>query len=197
MKYDFTTLIDRSNQGSFKWNGMKRLCPEVPTGIVPFSVADMELKNPPEVIEGLKKYLDEAILGYTGPTEAYYDAMTRIPTPVYSQEEIDFVAGICKEAGIENGGEYFTGLHPLEDEPVPMPIGTDVAEVSHVVPTITLSAATMCAGTPLHHWSTTKQSGSSVGYKGMLYVTRCLAEGTKLLIENPEIIEKAWELHRK
>jgi putative C-S lyase len=47
----------------------------VPSGIVPFSVADMELKNPPEVIEGLKKYLDEAILGYTGPTEAYYDAV--------------------------------------------------------------------------------------------------------------------------
>ena len=61
--------------GSFKWNGMKRLYPDVPSGIVPFSVADMELKNPPEVIEGLKKYLDEAILGYTGPTDAYYDAV--------------------------------------------------------------------------------------------------------------------------
>ena len=75
MKYDFTTLVDRSNMGSFKWNGMKRLYPDVPSGIVPFSVADMELKNPPEVIEGLKKYLDEAILGYTGPTDAYYDAV--------------------------------------------------------------------------------------------------------------------------
>jgi len=77
MKYDFTTLIDRSNQGSFKWNGMKRLYPDVPSGIVPFSVADMELKNPPEVVEGLKKYLDEAILGYTGPTEAYYKAIVQ------------------------------------------------------------------------------------------------------------------------
>ena len=75
MKYDFTTLVDRSNMGSFKWNGMKRLYPDVPSGIVPFSVADMELKNPSEVIEGLKKYLDEAILGYTGPTDAYYDAV--------------------------------------------------------------------------------------------------------------------------
>ena len=75
MKYDFTTLIDRSEQGSYKWNGMKRLYPEVPKGIVPFSVADMELKNPPEVVEGLKKYLDEAILGYTGPTDAYLDSV--------------------------------------------------------------------------------------------------------------------------
>ena len=75
MKYYFTTLVDSSNMGTFKWNGMKRLYPDVPSGIVPFSVADMELKNPPEVIEGLKKYLDEAILGYTGPTDAYYDAV--------------------------------------------------------------------------------------------------------------------------
>ena len=75
MKYDFTTLIDRSEQGSYKWNGMKRLYPDVPKGIVPFSVADMELKNPPEVVEGLKKYLDEAILGYTGSTEAYLDSV--------------------------------------------------------------------------------------------------------------------------
>ncbi len=75
MKYDFITLIDRSEQGSYKWNGMKRLYPDVPKGIVPFSVADMELKNPPEVVEGLKKYLDEAILGYTGSTEAYLDSV--------------------------------------------------------------------------------------------------------------------------
>ena len=130
-------------------------------------------------------------------TEAYYEAMTHVPTPTYTQEEIDFAADICKEAGIENGGEYFTGLHPLEDEPIPMPIGTDVSEVSHVVPTITLSAATMCTGTPLHHWSTTKQSASSIGYKGMLYVTKCLAEGTKMLLVDPEILRRAWELHKK
>lgn len=75
MNYDFTTLIDRSEQGSYKWNGMKRLYPDVPKGIVPLSVADMELKNPPEVVEGLKKYLDETILGYTGSTKAYLDSV--------------------------------------------------------------------------------------------------------------------------
>lgn len=75
MKYDFTTLIDRSHQGSYKWNSMKRHDPQVPSGIVPFSVADMELKNPPEVVEGLKSYLDEAILGYTGHTDAYLEAV--------------------------------------------------------------------------------------------------------------------------
>ena len=35
----------------------------------------MELKNPPEITEGLKKFLDKAILGYTIPTESYLDAV--------------------------------------------------------------------------------------------------------------------------
>ena len=75
MKYDFTTLIDRTGTGSDKWDGMRRRNPNVPAGIVPFSVADMELKNPPEIIDGLKSYLDTTILGYTDATDSYYQAV--------------------------------------------------------------------------------------------------------------------------
>ncbi|MCM3570954.1 MalY/PatB family protein [Neobacillus mesonae] len=75
MKYDFETLVDRSNTGSSKWEQMKKLNPDV-EGIVPYSVADMELKNPPEIIEGLKKYLDEIILGYAVPTKGFYNAVS-------------------------------------------------------------------------------------------------------------------------
>ena len=38
----------------------------LPENVAPLSVADMELKNPPEIVEGLKKYIDTHILGYTG-----------------------------------------------------------------------------------------------------------------------------------
>ena len=44
---------------------MRKQNPEVPEGIVPLSVADMELMNPPEITEGLKQFLDHRILGYT------------------------------------------------------------------------------------------------------------------------------------
>lgn len=77
MKYDFETLVNRTDTGSEKWNMMKADMPDVPENIVPFSVADMEFKPAPEIVEGLKKYLDEAILGYTGATERYYDAVIR------------------------------------------------------------------------------------------------------------------------
>lgn len=75
MRYDFETLVDRTNSGSAKWELMKKWNPNVSKGIVPFSIADMELKNPPEIIKGLQEYLDSAILGYTIPTKSYYDAV--------------------------------------------------------------------------------------------------------------------------
>ena len=129
-------------------------------------------------------------------TELYYDAMTQVPTPTYTPEELDFAKQITEEAGLINDGTLFSGLEPLEDEPVPIAIGTDASQVSHTVPLITLSAATMCKGTPLHHWAAAKQAGMTIGQKGMLYVARCMAEGTKLLMETPGSIEKAWELHK-
>lgn len=129
-------------------------------------------------------------------TELYYDAMTRIPVPEYTEEELAFAASISEEAGLANHGTYFTGLEPLEAEPVPISIGTDASEVSHRIPLITVSAATMCKGTPLHHWAAAKQAGMSIGHKGMLYATRCMAEGTKLLLDTPDALEKAWEYHR-
>ena len=130
-------------------------------------------------------------------TKLYYEAMTKIDTPTYTQEELDFAAEISREAGLNNHGIYFTGLEPLEDEPVPIAIGTDASEVSHVVPMITISAATMCKGTPLHHWAAARQAGMSIGHKGMLYAARCMTEGTKLLIETPGALEKVWEDHRR
>ncbi len=75
MTYDFETVVKRDLQGSAKWLGMKALRPDVPDDIVPFSVADMELKNPPEMIEGLKEYLDSVVLGYTGPTPQYWESV--------------------------------------------------------------------------------------------------------------------------
>lgn len=129
---------------------------------------------------------------------AFHKAMERVPLPVYTQEELDFAAQITKEANLPNPTDtYFGGLEPLEDEPVPFSIGTDVSDVSHTIPTIMLSAATMCKGTALHHWATTAQSGMSIGEKGMLYVAQCMAEGALDLLKDPQILKDAWETFRE
>lgn len=75
MPYDFTTVADRRNAGSEKWNMMLKANPDVPEDVVPFSVADMELRTPPEIVAGLKSYLDETILGYSCSTPAYAGAV--------------------------------------------------------------------------------------------------------------------------
>lgn len=63
--YDFENIIDRRGQGSKKWLLMKEMKPNVADDVMPFSVADMEFKNPPELVAGLKEFLDEMVLGYT------------------------------------------------------------------------------------------------------------------------------------
>ena len=125
--------------------------------------------------------------------EVFYEEMSKIPTPSYTEEEIRFAAEISESAGFDNNGEYFTGLEPLEDEPVPLAIGTDVSDVSHTVPTIMLSAAAMCKGTPLHHWAATAQAGMSIGRKGMFYAAECMAAGAYRLVTEPELLERAWD----
>ena len=125
--------------------------------------------------------------------ETFYEEMQKIPAPSYTEEELRFAAEISDRAGFDNGGVYFTGLEPLEESPVPLSIGTDVSDVSHTVPTIMLSAAAMCKGTPLHHWAATAQAGMSIGEKGMGYAAECMAAGAYRLVKEPEILRRAWE----
>lgn len=70
MKYDFENISPRFGTGSQKWQEMKNN-PLVTDEVIPFSVADMELKTAPEIVEGLKKFIDNNILGYAGSNKKY------------------------------------------------------------------------------------------------------------------------------
>ena len=75
-KYNFTNRINRQGTGSHKWNLMYDWNPNVSEGVLPLSVADMELYNPPEIYEGLISFLkNKPILGYTGPTDEFLQAV--------------------------------------------------------------------------------------------------------------------------
>ena len=71
MKYDFTSIPDRRDCGSNKWNGAKNASPE----FVPLSVADMEFYPAPQIVSAIKKTAENSVLGYTSPTDEYYDAV--------------------------------------------------------------------------------------------------------------------------
>ncbi len=75
-KYSFTKQINRQGTGSHKWEQMYNWNPKVDEGVLPLSVADMELYNPPEIYEGLISFLEnKPILGYTGPTDEFLQAV--------------------------------------------------------------------------------------------------------------------------
>lgn len=104
MKYDFETLINRSEKGSSKWNGMKKLKPNVGNDIAPFSVADSDLKLAPEISEGLIEFMqNNPVFGYTVPTKSYYDSVINWMKDKYDyvidQESIVLSNGIVPALG--------------------------------------------------------------------------------------------------
>lgn len=71
MKYDFTSIPDRRGYGSTKWDAM----PDASPDRVPLSVADMEFNTAQPIRDALSELSQTAILGYTQPTEKFYDAV--------------------------------------------------------------------------------------------------------------------------
>jgi cystathionine beta-lyase len=74
-RFDFTTRVERLAVGSNKWNRMHELKPEVDPLTVPLSLADMEFVTAPAIVSALAEYAQTHVLGYTSPTDDYYDAV--------------------------------------------------------------------------------------------------------------------------
>lgn len=100
MKYDFTGIPDRTGLGSAKWNSAKNAS----TDAVPLSVADMEFYTAPKIRDALSKLAQEQVLGYTEPTDEYFDAvcswMKRRHNFSVNKDEIVLTAGVVNALGI-------------------------------------------------------------------------------------------------
>lgn len=84
---------------SAKWQLMASTNKDaIENDVVPFTVAEMELITPPAIVNGLKEYLDSEILGYTVPTDKYYEAVNRWTSKHYSysvnKEDIFITTGV-------------------------------------------------------------------------------------------------------
>lgn len=71
MKYNFESINKRYHAGSNKWNELERNGLTEKDDIIPFSVADMELENAPEIREALKNKIDTCVLGYSTLMDSY------------------------------------------------------------------------------------------------------------------------------
>jgi aminobenzoyl-glutamate utilization protein B len=107
----------------------------------------------------------------------------------YTKEEIDFAKKIQESTGKPQLG-LASAIDPMEEtNPNAGGGSTDVGDVSWIVPTIRLSAATAPIGTPWHSWAVVACAGMSIGHKGMIQASKTLAMTMVDLYEDPAKVE--------
>ena len=118
----------------------------------------------------------------------YQDTLTRKDIEsAYSHAGIDRVEGQVLAETVVAG----------DVKPVNMGGSTDVADVSWVVPTVSLWGANYAIGTPFHSWQMTAQGKSSIAIKGMTHAAMVMAATGSDLILNKTILDDAWSEHNK
>jgi aminobenzoyl-glutamate utilization protein B len=74
---------------------------------------------------------------------------------------------------------------------------TDVGDVSYVVPTVGLEAATWIPGTPAHSWQAVACGGTDIGIKGMMVAAKAMTLTAFDLFTTPTLIANAKEEFKK
>lgn len=73
--YDFETLVDRRGTTSSKWHMIETDMGPGNEDVIALSVADMEFKPAPEIVEALVHAAQHDIFGYDYATDRYFDAL--------------------------------------------------------------------------------------------------------------------------
>jgi aminobenzoyl-glutamate utilization protein B len=147
-----------------------------------------------EVIHGLYNLLPNETLA-----EMMYTNLTKVGGVDYTAEERAFGEKIISsyeftKADISTASQ----VEPYEVIMTGQGGSTDVGDVSWVVPTAGMRAATWVPGTSAHSWQAVAAGGTSIGKKGMVVAAKTLALTAQDLFQNPEVMAKAKaELHEK
>ncbi len=100
MQYDFNEIIERQGTDCFKWDALKAMYGR--EDVTPMWVADMDFRSPNFVMEAIQRRCEHEVLGYTMPSEGYWQAVTSWLKKHYNiqttKENLHFIPGIV--AGI-------------------------------------------------------------------------------------------------
>ncbi|MDR1977414.1 MAG: amidohydrolase [Synergistaceae bacterium] len=108
-----------------------------------------------------------------------------------TEEEHEFAKGLQKNAGLEPAGIVQGELPPSQQDTYV----SDNSEYSWIAPTAMFLPAIYPG--PLHHWTITATSGSSIGKKAIGYTAKILANSAVDLIANPDVLAAAQEELKK
>ena len=117
MKYDFTTVIDRTGMDAIAIDGIRPapagMAPGGPRDgfdVIPMWIADMNFATCPTIPQAMIDRAKHPLYGYFAPTDDYYDGIIRW------QEQRNGVTGLTREhIGYENGvlGGVISALNVL------------------------------------------------------------------------------------
>jgi len=132
--------------------------------------------------------------------EIVYGNLLLVGPPAFTDEEQAFAKEIQKRVGVEEKG-LSTKIEPFSLPEKSWGSGsTDVAEVSWLTPTTSLSVAFTPLGTPGHHWSAVACGGMSIGHKCLAVAAKVMAASCLDFLAEPEVIKKMreeWTVRKK
>lgn len=146
-----------------------------------------ETKMDYEIIGGTHDLLLNNVLALT-----MQNNLEKVEGVTYTAEEINYAKKI-QESFLGKFPSYGNAslvepLHVDKDKG-----STDVGDVSYVVPTVGLYAATWVPGTSAHSWQAVACGSTDIGIKGMIVASKTMAFTALDLFSNPELIKKAKE----
>jgi aminobenzoyl-glutamate utilization protein B len=116
-----------------------------------------------------------------------------IGAPDFTADDQEFAKSLQRSLDLEETG-LDTEIQPLADEPLPLSGGsTDVAEVSHITPTVGLSVTTAAADIPWHSWATSASHGTPGSIRGATVAAKVLALTGVDVLTDESLVSRARE----
>lgn len=111
---------------------------------------------------------------------------------IYTAEEKVFAEKLARTLyGKPPALEMAATVLPLNPAATVSSASSDVGDVSWVVPTVGMTAATWVPGTPAHSWQAVACGGTGIALKGMVVAAKTIAATALDLFTEPELIAKA------
>ena len=132
------------------------------------------------------------ILPNTVLSKLVHDNLSLVGGIKYSEEETAFAHKIMESfQKIVKQPESANEVVAYNPIPTVVSASTDVGDISWVVPTSSMRAATWVPGTMSHSWQAVAAGGMSIGEKGMMIPAKTLSLAAMDLYNNPALLMKA------
>lgn len=150
--------------------------------------------------------------------ELAYETMVKLGPPEYTEEEREYVRKyhelVGREAVLDDDGAVphydmderrrLIAEHPMADFILPYKMvsmvqtgSSDMGDVSQIAPLIQIETACFTQGAQPHSWLWVTQGLSSYAMKGTMFAGQVMADVTKKLLEQPELLEAAKKEQKK